>query len=497
MRLREKNPLLGNIHQVRRKQISVSDRSTIRSVTEFSILFLAILLLDGGLYSNGFGEPGIIPAAAKQRVLDEIVQNDPPVASVFKRLDVIFIEGSRIPWLCGKKIEDVRVYSFRKEGLKPIPFQIDEYKPDGSLVLTGGKKATEDPDPLFDANDLLMFLARDLGDKALSTPLPAMCPAVDLEIQATDPLDGSKGWAYLACRPNLLPLSPVSYVRYTIKDGEIDNIDTRYYSIHYPWGAYYSDTMFLYPKTACQGVDFLDRLKTRGRFTMFFSIIKIDISEEKMGAKVVGYRSGPIRVVRRVGYWADLGLGLRSPSFLADIIYYDSFMNAPITTKIPVHLDLFFSKAYGEIGTDYNREAYGMMFKNSNNLEGVLIDGRMSPQEKRLDLNMDVWRLITGSQGTFFRGKLPENDMISQVKVNLVYVDDIDREDPPEGEPGQVGHIYDRVDIIGLKPGTYKTDIVFLVPPDYEPGDENLYLEWEKTPLCVEVQEFFKAGEAL
>ncbi len=73
--------------------------------------------------------------------------------------------------------------------------------------------------------------------------------------------------------------------------------------------------------------------------------------------------------------------------------------------------------------------------------------------------------------------------------MTLEYVDDISRSDPPECEPGQVGHVFDRVDVLKVKPGVYKTDVVFLIPPDYRPGDEVLYLEWEKNPLQVNVEQ--------
>jgi len=409
------------------------------------------------------------------------------LTSLLRRVDVVFVEGARLPDVCGRRIENIRLFANRGGHLQPIPFQADEYKPDGSLVLTGGRAASKDPDPLFDDNDVLMFMAKDVGQRnSVGKGNETVSPQVEIEV--ADPVDGSMGWVYLSCSQKPLPESPDTYVRYTIKEGEIDKVDTTCYSILYPWGAYYSDTMYLYPFSNDHCVDFLDRLKTRGFFSCFFSIIKLRVSEDKMGAEVMGFRCGPIRIVRRVKYWADLGLGLRSPSFVADIIYYDSFLNAPVTTHIPVRLDLFFSKAYGEIGTDYTKEAYGMIFKNSNNPEGTLIDGRMSPQEKRLDLSMDAWRLITGSQGTFFRGALPKNDMMSQVDVTLMYVDDITIKDPPESEPGQVGHIYDRVDVLKVKPGVYKSDIVFLIPPDYRTGDEKLYLEWERLPLRVKIQ---------
>jgi len=419
----------------------------------------------------------------------------PGESSLARRLDVIFLEGNRLAELCGKALDGIRVSTLQEGELVPIPFQIDETDPEGNLVLTGGEQASCDPDRSFDANDLLLFLARDLGPRAPARLLQAP-GARAWEVGVTDPVDGSQGWAYVTCSCAPPPLNPDRYVRYTLEEGKVDDVETRTYTIRYPWGAYYADRMVLRTSANGEGMDFLDRLKTRGTFTLFFSLLKIRVNEEKMSARVVGYRAGPIRVVRRLSYWADLGLGLRSPKFEADIFYYDTFLNAPVTTHIPVRLDLFFSKAFGEIGTDYNHEAYGMIFKNSSNPEGALVDGRMSPQEEHLDLSMDAWRLVTGPQGTFFRGKIPENDLTPQVTMTVEYVDDITRPDPPECEPGQVGHVFDRVDVLRVKPGVYKTDVMFLIPPDYRPGDETLYMQWEKNPLRVGVQAVAPAPEA-
>jgi hypothetical protein len=118
----------------------------------------------------------------------------------------------------------------------------------------------------------------------------------------------------------------------------------------------------------------------------------------------------------------------------------------------------------------------------------------MSPQEEHLDLSMDDWRLVTGTQGTFFRGKIPENEITPQVKMTLDYVDDISRNDPPECENGQVGHVFDRMDVLKVKPGVYKTDIVFLIPPEYRPGDEALYVQWESHPLKVDAERMEPGG---
>jgi hypothetical protein len=442
---------------------------------------IAVLAAALGLYVLSAGAAGaedLVPGLQEENLVPMIEQ----------RLEAVQVEGAQLPALLGKEIRDIRVFAFRGTSFVPIPFQIDERDRKGNLVLPEGANRTSDPDPLFDENDLILFEPRDLGPMVYA-PVTGKGEPFDASLKVVDPLDRSAGWVYVLCSPNPPPPDPWSYVRYTVQEGKTDNVDTPYYSIRYPWGAFYSNVLYLYPSSGAKGLDLIDRLKARGTFTLFFSLIKIKVTEDQMHARLAAYRAGPIRVVRRVEYWADFGLGVRSPQFVADITYYDTLVDAPITTKIPARLDLFCSQAFGEIGTDYNRNAYGMMFRNSNNPDGTLIDGRMSPQELHLDLTRDEWRVTTGQQGTFFRGRIPENEMTAQVKVSLVYVDDIRGSDPPEGDPGQMGHVYDRADVLKVKPGVYKNDARFMVPPDYRPGDEKTYLEWEKNPLQVEVED--------
>jgi hypothetical protein len=305
------------------------------------------------------------------------------------------------------------------------------------------------------------------------------------EIVAQDPLDGSRAWGYIVFSQEPVQASQTDYVHYTIEKGKTDAVATQHYSIHYPWGQFYTSNCTIPPSSGGTGENFLDRFKARGTFMAFFSLVTVSITEDRMGSEVVAHIDGPIRVIRRVAYWANIGFGIRSTSFEADITYYASFVQSPLTVRVPVRLDLVLSQAYTDIGIDYNHRAYGMMFINSNNPDGTIIDGRMSPQEDALDLTMDEWRLATGPQGTFFRGAVPQCDFVSQVTISPHYIDDFRIPDPPEDEPGQIGHVFDRIDMIHLRAGVYHMELKFFVQPNYQPGDEKKYLAMEKAPLKV------------
>ena len=397
--------------------------------------------------------------------------------------DVISLEGRSLPAFLGRSRQGIRLLALRGGRLEPIPFQIDEQDAEGRPVLPGGPQATADPDPSFDANDLLLFMAHDLGDR-LSPGAQGSVGALVHEIEVTDPTaDGAKGWAYALWDVDPPPPCDRDYVRYNFEEGRTDDVDAQHYSIHYPWGQYYPDTIFIPEESGGTGVDFIDRFKARGTVKLFFSLMSIRVTEDRMETRVAAYTDGPIRVIRRVEYWANLGLGIHSPSFEADIIYYAAHVESPITARIPVRLDLFVSKVFSDIGTDFNRHAYGLVFRNSNNPDGTLVDGRMSPQEQSLDLSQDDWATVAGPQGAFFWGPMTSGERADQVSPTLHYVDDYTRPDPPEAEPGQIGHAFSRTEITHLRPGVYRFDVVFYIPPHFKPGDEQDFVKWLATPL--------------
>ncbi len=122
--------------------------------------------------------------------------------------DPIIVTGSSLPVFEGKPIDELVLYSYAEGSWSPIPFQIDERTNDvtGTYVIFD--------DGLLDANDELVFMAKDAGYSA-----GQMWPD-DLEarqnprqmIIASDPLDaGANGWAYLY-RSTTLATNPDNYV---------------------------------------------------------------------------------------------------------------------------------------------------------------------------------------------------------------------------------------------------------------------------------------------
>jgi hypothetical protein len=455
-----------------------------------SLLTLSSLLFHARARAETSQE-GFPPSGAAQKCMPGAK------ATLLRDPDVVTLEGRRLPSMVGRPLGEIRVVALRDDRIVPIPFQIDERKADGTLVYPFGPKATRDENPLFDENDLLLFMARDTGDRLSADSLAELGPDAQ-EIEVSDPLvAGSRAWAYVTTAAAERGLSPVRYVQYTYDEvRKIDNIDAQHYSIHFPWGEYYSDTFFVPVSSGGDGTNFIDRFKARGTFDLLLSLVSVRITEDRMGCRVLSYIAGPIRVVRHVGYWANIGLGIRSTSFEADITYYAAFMYAPLTMRVPVRMDLVFSHAYADIGTDYNRRAYGLMFINSNNPDGTIIDGRMSPQEQALDLSMDEWRLVTGPQCTVLRGRVPRCELTQQVEISLRYVDDYKLDDPPESEPGQIGHIYDRGDVTRLRPGLYKTEITLYMPPHFHLAELERYLNVERAPVEVLVRAAGACGRA-
>src|SRR5262245_54037468 len=140
------------------------------------------------------------PAALGSNVLDR--DRDPVVLS-----------GAALPSLAG--VPPDRIVAFRySAGWVQIPVQVDERAvvdfqniyndptlPSGSTILTYTDPATwtgPDPDPTFDADDEVVFMAKEVGDLGTAIPEPAGTIAGSgVQVSVHNPINGRDGYVFL------------------------------------------------------------------------------------------------------------------------------------------------------------------------------------------------------------------------------------------------------------------------------------------------------------
>jgi hypothetical protein len=173
--------------------------------------------------------------------------------------DPVIVVGKELPLLTGRPIDELVLSAFDGSNWSPIPFQIDERTND----ITGTYVVLEDG--LLDANDELVFMAKDSGQLA-GRAWPADVAAqqsVRYRIAVGDPLDpGAAGWAYLF-RSTTLPTDPTNYVQW-------DEPQQTATAVSYT--ASFSPSAFVGLADLTingNGVDILDRQKTRIRAFIF------------------------------------------------------------------------------------------------------------------------------------------------------------------------------------------------------------------------------------
>jgi hypothetical protein len=185
----------------------------------------------------------------------------------------------------------------------------------------------DDEDPpgkqVFDHNDLLVFIARDLGDRDLEVEKALKATGGD-EIEVTDPVNGAKGWAYLADYAASPPApSATQYMHYQAKE-------RRLVSPAYAFS--FSDTkVALVEDLAVQGTPVLDRSRIYGRTQISLGPIEkqVRFTEEDVHGHLMGYIAGPVRIVTRSRACIDLGFGICSPEVFCLHFYYRDYAKVP------------------------------------------------------------------------------------------------------------------------------------------------------------------------
>jgi hypothetical protein len=254
------------------------------------------------------------------------------------------------------------------------------------------------------------------------------------------------------------------------------------------------------PEAGGVGLDYVDRLKGRLKMAFVFGFLKYRINENAVNFYEAAYKDGPIRLVRNIQLIVSLPLGLEAPSIAVDLLWYDTIVNVPTIINLPFNPDYFYTYMELRIGEDHGPHAIGMRVYNSNNPQGVIVDGRTSPEEKLTWRNpRDEWRLITGLQGTSMNRSFWDERYLKQMKwVRVDYIDNLEQDDPPEDEPGMLGMIAQTNRVEGIKKARYYSYLEWYWPPGflftgtgntYRVGDEKHYLNIADHPILLRVGE--------
>jgi hypothetical protein len=370
-------------------------------------------------------------------------EQNPELKTLDRHDDPLILKGSQLSALASSNPLLLSLMALKGGTWSPIPFQVDQVKPDGTYAFTSGELKGPDPDPNLDANDELVFLARDLGDRA-SGPWPDGAET-GVEIEVTDPINGSKGWAYLFRFAATPPTTKTDYIKL-----EIDEKKGRRWGhsdvllIGAPLDRVYPDFIAqMDPKTGAPGPDVLDRLKIRGEL-VFFGNIKIPVNlDDMIKCRDVGYIDGPVRILHQTwGYMELAGIEFKGVGF-STLTYYPNFMIVPVTiesaSKLPDWLFNLIPNGRIDGYMDFNPNVYGSAVVSAANPFNpeVVLDGKTSPAEKALNREKEInWIAGYGPQGGLVVRLVLSQASAAQAKVTTYYVDDQTAKDPPEDDPG-------------------------------------------------------------
>ncbi len=253
------------------------------------------------------------------------------------------VEGHTARFLQGQAIANLSVFAFMGQTLRPIPFQVDERDHRDRWVLDHGARLTGDDTPgFFDANDVLVFMNRDVGERGV----PALSPSnatVWIEVRVGTDLS-PVGFVYIGvfATPPAFQ-SPHIYARY---DTEADRVYAERYALAF--GAPLPTHLAFVEQVGDFGTNVITGVHAVGDVRLLGGLLSLHRSDKDIRMEIVGSRSGPVRAVRRARYWIPLPLGFRAQGRF-DLLFYRDFVEGTTTVniKLPPRLVL----ADGELKT--------------------------------------------------------------------------------------------------------------------------------------------------
>lgn len=256
-------------------------------------------------------------------------------ASGVESYQPVQIPLSVVPQLVGKPVADLGLYAVKSGTLQPIAFQIDQVDIDGKILLpfNGDNPPKKARLPQFSTKrDLILWMPEDSGEKLdmKRSPLRPSGQWFEIEISSSLAADENR-FVYVLLAANQ-PHAETDYVTY---DRDKDLVRTPSYFIGY------RDIIIINQfgwigKDGALGENLLHRVAVRFSAKALFGLFPLEITEDDIVSRVVGFKDGPIRILKRVANAPRLPLGMKGPASETDCFFYRNSYETQVAVDFPV-----------------------------------------------------------------------------------------------------------------------------------------------------------------
>ena len=404
---------------------------------------------------------------------------------VDRRYDALEMAAMQVHGLGGTPIARLGLVAFRDGRLVPIPFQVDERRGRKIALPEGAEPTADDKPGVLDAEDLLVFMACDAGERRTPAQLAAALGGAGeggawREIRLTDPLDRHQGWVYLVASEHP-PASERGYVAY---EPGGDFVTTARYRIGLV-GAL--PNYFALAADGAVGPNLIDGLRLRATATLRADLARWNLNERQGHHELIAWKAGPVRAIRRSRHHVVLGLGIRLTAGVANTFFYPRHVYGPGSLKLPFSPGLLFRDITAFGGVD-GRDLRGWRYYAPGAPEdGLAIDGRTDDAERAFTSTGDWFVLAHHGDALLFVTRMSEN-LRHSISLGLFYRDDASTPNPPEDVPGTVPLVgYEGRGIDTLAAGRYTFALRIFILDHYRRGDERHVLDGLDAPVTAEL----------
>jgi len=312
----------------------------------------------------------------------------------------VILHGSDFSVFLGDSISHLFAFSYNaaNDEWTPIPFQIDEVD-DAADIWSSLKNH------VLNANDEIIFLASDMGDKA-----PGNAAWIDdadsknnfrLEITATDSLDGNKQNFIYFYKSSQLTDNTTGYMNSTINPQDpLKNTVQGISYIEKHDDAGIPQYWEIPVAAGGNGINLLDRQKIR-MSAIIVNIIDLNMTENDLENPTIERIVGKIRIAERCNSSKNF-LDIISASVRIPTYYYPYSIRSEGASNIFDDAAVKIQRVRDSF--DLNSTAQGMVFHNQANKNIPIDGGTPTPDDsihKELVYHPDVnWQMVTGNQGT-------------------------------------------------------------------------------------------------